>query len=218
MDRGKQEKTALLVVDVQNDFLPDGALGIAHADEILPEINFLLTLPFDVRVATQDWHPPGHCSFASTWEKTPGEEMLFGTYRQTLWPDHCIQGSHGAAFSSELNTASFDLIIHKGVDVDVDSYSTFFDNQKIRSTGLETHLRERGVHDLFFSGLATEYCVFYSVVDAIELGFRPYVVIDACRGVELAEGNIERALQEMKRRGARIITIQEVSKLLAERT
>jgi nicotinamidase/pyrazinamidase len=217
MGAKQEHNTALIVVDIQNDFLPEGALGVPHADEILPVINFLLSLPFDFRIATQDWHPLNHCSFASTWQKDAGEEILLGTYRQVLWPDHCLQGTFGAAFSKDLDTSLFDLVVHKGTDVTVDSYSTFFDNQKMKGTGLEDFLRKNQVCDLFFAGLTTEYCVFYSVVDALELGFCPYVVIDACRGVELAAGNVEQAIQEMKQRNAQFVISKEVVKMLAKR-
>jgi len=203
---------AIVVVDVQNDFLPKGALGVETAQEIVPLINRLVKLPFDVKVATQDWHPQGHCSFASTWAKKAGESILIEEVQQTLWPDHCIQGTRGAEFSPQLDVSHFDQIVHKGVDPKVDSYSTFFDNMRLRTTGLESYLRSRGVRELYFAGLTTEYCVFYSVLDALELGFSPYVIIDACRGIDLRPGDVEHAIRTMIERGAKLVTTEEVEK------
>lgn len=205
-------ESAFIVVDVQNDFLPKGALGVDTADEIVPLINCMLDLPFKVKVATQDWHPQGHCSFASTWAKKARESILIEEVQQTLWPDHCIQGTRGAEFSPELDVGQFDHIVHKGVDPLVDSYSTFFDNMRKRTTGLETFLRSCGVEELYFAGLTTEYCVLFSVLDALELGFVPYVVIDACRGIDLRPGDVEKAIRTMVSRGAKLITTKEVEK------
>lgn len=204
-------KKALVVVDVQNDFLPGGALGVAHGDEIIPLINQLVKLPFDLIVATKDFHPPHHQSFASTWEKKPKETILVDGLVQTLWPDHCVQGTYGAEFSSKLDTSHFEYVGLKGVDLREDSYSTFFDlHHKKRSTGLDEFLRSKGVTDLYFCGLATDYCVLYSVLDARELGYNAYVLVDACRGIELHTGDIEAALTKMRSRGAKCITSAEI--------
>lgn len=207
-----KKKTALIIVDIQNDFLPKGALGVHDADEILPLINRLVKLPFDVRVASQDWHPPNHCSFASTWHKNVGEHKKLGTVDQTLWPDHCIQNTLGAAFSKELDISHFEHFVHKGVDPSIDSYSTFFDNARARSTGLETYLKDKGVYDLYIAGLTTEYCILYSVLDALELGFRPHVVIDACRGIDLVKGDVQSAIDIMKEKGIELVSTDTVAK------
>lgn len=202
----------LIIVDVQNDFLPNGALAVQSADEILPLINLLVELPFDVCVASQDFHPKKHVSFASTWGKKANERIMVEEIEQTLWPDHCVQGTAGAEFTSQLNVSRFEHVVHKGIDPNVDSYSTFFDNQKHRTTGLEDYLRKKGVQELYFAGLTTEYCVFYSVMDALELGFTPYVIIDACRGIDLRPGDVERALRIMVERGAMLVTTDQVIK------
>lgn len=207
-------KTALIVVDIQNDFLPGGALAVRGGDEVVPLINLLVTLPFDIIVASQDWHPLKHCSFASTWDKKTGERMMVGSVEQALWPDHCVQGSYGAAFSDKFDSSHIDLSIHKGVDPNVDSYSTFYDNNKLRTTGLENILKERKISDLYFAGLATDYCIYYSVLDALNLGFRTHIVLDACRGVELASGDVARAIKEMKDLGAEFISTQQVTERL----
>jgi len=205
-------KQALVVVDVQNDFLPGGALGIATGDEIIPLINRLVLLPFDVRVASQDYHPEHHSSFASTWGKKPGEHVVINGIVQTLWPDHCVQGTPGVEFSPQLDKKHFELVAHKGVNPEVDSYSIFFDSQKHRATGLDQFLQKHEITDLYFAGLATEYCVFYSVVDSIHLGFKPHVIIDACRGIDLAPGDVEKAITTMRELGAEIVTTEQVLK------
>lgn len=208
-------RNALIVVDVQNDFLPNGALGSPAAAAVLAPINTLITMPFDLFVATQDWHPEHHCSFASTWNKKPGSSMIVNTVEQKLWPDHCIQNSFGADFSPALDTSRFDYIVHKGVHADIDSYSTFFDNQHKRKTGLNEYLREKRIQNLFFAGLATEYCVLYSVLDAIALGFTAYVVLEACCGIEIQSGDIEAAIKSMKAKGAHFVTVKEVYSRIA---
>lgn len=206
------DSSALIVVDVQNDFLPGGALGVATADAIIPIINRLLRLPFRLRVASLDWHPRGHCSFASTWLKKPHESIIIDGIEQKLWPDHCVQGTKGAEFSSELNVSLCDHIVHKGTELNIDSYSTFFDNEKLRSTGLEDYLRGDKVQDLYFAGLTTEYCVLYSVTDALQLGFHCHVIIDACRGIDVEKGDVEKAIALMKEKGAEVVTSDIVEK------
>jgi nicotinamidase/pyrazinamidase len=203
---------ALIVVDMQNDFLPNGALGVKDGDVIIPIINRLLRLPFDVRVASLDWHPKGHCSFASTWNKKPRERIIIEGIEQKLWPDHCVQGTKGAEFSSEINVSLCDHIVHKGTEVMIDSYSAFFDNQKRRSTGLDAFLKHADVQDLYIAGLTTEYCVLYSVMDALELGFSCHVIIDACRGIDVEKGDVAKAIDIMKERGVEIVTSDIVEK------
>lgn len=205
------KKSALIVVDMQNDFLKGGPLAVPLADEIISTINQLLLLPFDCFIATQDWHPPKHCSFASTWNKKLCERINLHGIEQILWPDHCVQGTYGAEFSSDLDVSHFHLVVHKGREEDIDSYSTFFDNEKKRTTGLESFLKNNHIQDLFFAGVATEYCVFYSVLDALELGFSPVVISDAVRGIDLREKDIEKACHMMKERGVRFMTSQEVA-------
>lgn len=206
-------KNAFVVVDIQNDFLPKGSMGIADAaDSIIPLINKLVKLPFDTCVASGDFHPPHHCSFASTWKKKPGECIVVDGVKQTLWPDHCVQGTFGVEFSPKLDTTHFKHIAHKGVDPKVDSYSIFFDNQKHRSTGLDDFFKGQGITDLYFAGICTEYCVFYSVMHALELGYKAHVVLDACYGIDLEPGNVDRAVQEMVRAGAELVTTEQVTK------
>ncbi|EAQ03265.1 pyrazinamidase/nicotinamidase [Pseudooceanicola batsensis HTCC2597] len=194
---------ALLVIDVQNDFCPGGALAVNGGDTIVPGINQLMT-EFDAVVLTQDWHPAGHSSFASSHEgKEPMEmtEMPYGP--QVLWPDHCIQGSHGAQFHPDLTTDRADLIIRKGFDPAIDSYSAFFENDHETPTGLEGYLRTRGIEDLTLVGLATDFCVNFSAVDAAKLGFGVTVRTDLCRAIDL-NGSLQAALEGMTQAGAGI--------------
>ncbi len=205
-------KNGLIIVDIQNDFLPDGALGVPGGYDIIPLINTLVPLAFDVRVASQDFHPPHHCSFASRWSKKPGESILVDGINQTLWPDHCVQGTFGCEFSSKLDTQYFEHVAHKGVDPDVDSYSVFFDNQRHRATGIDDILRKSGITDLYFAGLTTEYCVLYSVLDAVKLGYKAHVIVDACRGVDLKPGDVETAIRKIVEAGAELVTTEQVIK------
>jgi len=214
----KKKKNALIVVDIQNDFMPAGALGVQDADAIIPLINRLLQLPFDVKVTTKDWHPEHHVSFASTWKKKPKEHLLVHNIDQTLWPDHCIQNSFGAEFYKDLDTSRFDKVIHKGVEIDIDSYSTFFDNEKKRHTGLDAYLKKEGITDLYFVGLTTEYCVLCSVLDAQDLGYTTHVALDACRGVELEKGDVQKAIETMKASGCECHSVQEIEKRLLSRS
>lgn len=199
---------ALIVVDMQNDFLPGGSMGIKDADKLVPTINHLLQLPFDVRVASLDWHPAGHCSFASTWGRQPLECIELDGIEQKLWPDHCVQRTKGSEFTTGLNVSVCDHIVHKGTDLTIDSYSTFYDNQKLRSTGLEDYLKKLEVTDLYFAGVCTEYCVIYSVIDAMELGFRCHVIHDACMGIDTLD--VERALCAMKSLGVDIVSAKSI--------
>ncbi len=194
------DRTALLVIDVQNDFCPGGALAVADGDAVVPVINGLAR-DFPVRVFTQDWHPAGHSSFASAHPgRAPFEtaEMPYGT--QVLWPDHCVQGTEGAAFHPGLNTDPADMIIRKGFDPAIDSYSAFFENDRTTPTGLEGYLRSRGVGALVLVGLATDFCVAYSALDGARLGFDVTVRLDACRGIDL-DGSLGAALADMRAAG-----------------
>jgi len=188
---------ALIVIDVQNDFCPGGALAVAGGDQIVPGINALMT-DFDAVILTQDWHPAGHSSFASS---HPGQDpmtlidMPYGP--QVLWPDHCIQGSTGADFHADLDQNAADLIIRKGYNPAIDSYSAFFENDHKTPTGLEGYLRTRGIDTLTMVGLALDFCVNYSAVDAAKLGFDVTVDANLCRAIDF-DGSLASALEGMK--------------------
>jgi nicotinamidase/pyrazinamidase len=191
---------ALIVIDVQNDFCPGGALAVTGGDEIVPMVNRLIG-EFDHVVLTQDWHPAGHSSFASTHPgKNPFEttEMPYGT--QTLWPDHCVQGTNGAAFHADLEWTKAELVIRKGFRPAIDSYSAFFENDRTTPTGLAGYLRERGISDLTLVGLATDFCVAYSALDAVRSGFKATVLLDACRAIDLG-GSLAAMKDEMAKAG-----------------
>jgi nicotinamidase/pyrazinamidase len=195
---------ALLLVDVQNDFCPGGALAVADGDAVVAAANALMPR-FDVVVATRDWHPPDHCSFASRHpDHALYDTVEVGGVAQTLWPDHCVQGSEGAALHPELDQRGVHLILHKGARRDLDSYSAFFENDRRTATGLAGFLTELGVRQVALCGLATDYCVCYSALDAARLGFAVEVLTGACRGVDLPAGNVERAVAEMRAAGIRI--------------
>ncbi len=194
---------ALIVIDVQNDFCPGGALAVPEGDQIVAGINALMG-DFAAVILTQDWHPAGHSSFASSHGgKAPYDlvEMPYGP--QVLWPDHCIQGTDGAAFHAALNTNRADLIIRKGYNADIDSYSAFFENDHRTPTGLDGYLRTRGITDLTLVGLATDFCVNFSAVDAAKLGFAVTVHQDLCRAIDL-DGSLGAALTGMRDVGVRI--------------
>ena len=196
-------ETALVIIDVQNDFCPGGALAVAGGDEIVPLINQLQER-FSVVVATQDWHPGDHLSFASSHpgaEPFSMTEMAYGP--QVLWPSHCVQGTLGAAFHAHLATDRCDLVVRKGFRREIDSYSAFFENDHTTPTGLAGYLRERGVSNLVMVGLATDFCVRYSAVDAAKLGFRVTVWEDACRAIDL-DGSLIAARAEMGQAGVTI--------------
>ena len=190
---------ALLVIDVQNDFCPGGALPVDDGDVIVAGINAQMANSSTV-ILTQDWHPAGHSSFASTHNATPMSMMDMPYGPQVLWPDHCIQGSTGAAFQSDLHTDHADLIIRKGYNRAIDSYSAFFENDKTTPTGLEGYLRTRGINTLTLVGLATDFCVHYSAVDAAKLGFDVTVKMDLCRAIDF-DGSLEVAKAAMTKAG-----------------
>ena len=196
---------ALVVVDIQNDFLPGGALAVPEGDRVVPVANRLMSR-FPLVVATQDWHPPDHGSFASQHPgKRPGEQILLRGLPQTLWPDHCVQDTWGADFAPRLAIWRVHRVFQKGIDRDIDSYSGLYDNGHLRSTGLAEFLRVRGVTEICLMGLATDYCVKFSTLDAIHQGFRVRVVRDGCRGVNLQPGDSELAWHELQRAGAEIV-------------
>lgn len=196
---------ALIIVDIQNDFLPGGALAVNQGDRIIPIVNRLIP-KFELVIATQDWHPANHGSFASNHAgKKPGESInLFGL-NQILWPDHCVQNTFGASFSADLDTRLITRVFQKGTDQRVDSYSGFYDNGKKKDTGLSQFLKDRNVDEVYIVGLATDYCVKYTAIDAAKLGFQTFVIADATRAVNLQKDDGEQAIKEMLIRGISVI-------------
>jgi nicotinamidase/pyrazinamidase len=199
-----QPDDLLLVVDVQNDFCPAGALAFAEGDAVIPVVN-RLSERFDHVVLTQDWHPPGHKSFATSHPgSAPFASVAMPYGPQTLWPDHCVQGTQGAAFHPKLVTDKAQLVIRKGFRPAIDSYSAFYENDKATPTGLAGYLRERGLKRIFMVGLATDYCVYYSALDARRLGFDTVVVESGCRGIDLA-GSLAAAHAGMAAAGVQVV-------------
>ena len=196
-------KTRLLV-DIQNDFLPGGALAVPGGDRIVPLVNELMA-SFDLVVATQDWHPADHASFAVNHPgHTDFEVIALDGLPQTLWPVHCVQNTGGALFAPGLHTRLIARVFPKGMNPRIDSYSGFYDNDHCASTGLADWLRERGVTEVTVAGLATDYCVKFTVLDALREGFKVRLLTKACRGVNLKPGDVDRALVEMQAAGARL--------------
>jgi nicotinamidase/pyrazinamidase len=195
---------ALLVIDIQNDFCPGGALAVAGGDEVVAPANLLMRR-FGRVVLTQDWHPPHHRSFASAHPgRQPFESIDMPYGAQTLWPDHCVQGTAGADFHPALDVKRAALIVRKGYHPLIDSYSAFFENDRRTSTGLGGWLRELGVRRVFLCGLATDFCVHYSAIDARRLGFEVVVLLDACRAIDL-DGSLSAALDTMRKAGVALL-------------
>jgi nicotinamidase/pyrazinamidase len=205
------KRAALVVVDLQNDFCSGGALAVPGGEEVAGVIDGVMPL-FGRIVLTQDWHPKGHVSFASSW---PGralyESVEADGIPQTLWPDHCVQGTRGAGFHPGLETDRASLILRKGYRQRLDSYSCFFENDRKTPTGLEGALRSAGTGELWFAGLATDYCVLFSVLDALRLGFAAVVIEDAIRGVDFPSGSVSRAIGAMRGAGATFIESEALS-------
>ena len=208
---------ALIAVDVQNDFTPatvskpDGALAVPDGNAVVAKINALMPR-FDLVVATQDWHPPGHKSFASEHAgREPFETIQWRGLEQVLWPDHCVQGTAGAEFVTALDIDRVHHVVRKGTDPDIESYSAFFDNGHRKATGLAEYLREQGVDTVYVAGIATDVCVKFTVLDACELGFQTYVLTDACRGVDMNPGDIDWALDQMRAAGATLLRTDQFS-------
>jgi len=196
---------ALIIVDVQNDFVPGGLLSVPDGDQVVPVINRLES-KFDLVVATQDWHPPDHGSFAESHEgREPGDLVELDGLQQILWPTHCVQNTAGAELVATLSTARVARIFLKGTDPKVDSYSGFFDNAQRRATGLHDYLASKEVSAVCIAGLATDYCVKYTALDACRLGYATSLVADACRGVELKPGDVAAAIEEMTEAGVTVI-------------
>lgn len=201
---------AIVLVDLQNDFMPGGALPVPDGDAVVPVATALAPL-FSLVVATQDWHPPGHASFASSHPgSSPGDVVMLGQTAQVLWPDHCVQNTPGASFHSGLDVVPIGHVVRKGADPQVDSYSAFYDNDRVTSTGLDGFLRSHGVSEIVVMGLATDYCVKATVLDALGLGFGVTVVRDGCRAVDVQPGDGERAFAAMASAGARIVDSADV--------
>ncbi len=202
---------ALIIVDLQNDFLPGGALAVPHGDEVIPVVK-KLQRRFNLLLATQDWHPPNHGSFATNHPgKKPGDRIMLDGIEQILWPVHCVQNTHGADFAPSFDTSRIAHVFHKGIDPLIDSYSTFFDNAHRRRTGLGEYLKERSINDIYLLGLALDYCVKYSALDARQLGFNTHIILDGCRGIGLDPGDLDRAIDEMKRAGAILLQSHDLS-------
>jgi len=204
---------ALIVTDVQNDFCPGGTLPVKEGDQVVSVINRIRDL-FDVVVFTQDWHPNNHVSFASTHGRRIGDVVDANAIPQLLWPDHCIQNTKGARLHEGLIVKEDDFIVHKGTDPRVDSYSAFFDNQRDHKTLLDHYLNDKGIRSLFVTGLATDYCIKFTVLDALDLGYAVTVIRDGVRGVDLNPGDVDRAFKEMEETGARIVTSDQVAETL----
>jgi nicotinamidase/pyrazinamidase len=201
---------ALILVDIQNDFCPGGALAVREGDQVVPIANGLAGR-FDLVVATQDWHPADHGSFAANHPgRRVGEVIDLNALPQVLWPVHCVQGTPGAALAPGLDVSPVARVFQKGTDREIDSYSGFYDNGHGRSTGLGEWLSERGVRDVWVMGLATDYCVKFTALDARQLGFDVTLVEDGCRGVELRPGDVARAGEEMRGAGVRVVQSADV--------
>jgi len=195
---------ALILVDIQNDFLPSGALAVPEGDAVVPVCNAIRDR-FDLVVATQDWHPRDHGSFAANHPgHSVGQVIDLNGLKQILWPVHCVQNTPGAQFAKDLRMLPTDRIFQKGTDPAIDSYSGFFDNGHRKSTGLDAFLKSQSVTDIFVAGLATDYCVKFTALDARTLGYSVHLVVDACRGVDLQPGDVDAAIEEMRRAGVMI--------------
>lgn len=196
---------ALILVDIQNDFCPGGALAVRDGDAVVEVANLLIP-KFELVVATQDWHPADHKSFASQHDGVEvGGQFTLGDLPQIAWPDHCVQGSLGAEFHRDLNMDQVNRVFQKGTDLQIDSYSGFFDNGHKKSTGLGDFLKEQGVRKVVVMGLATDYCVKFTALDAVGLGFETSLVLDGCRGVNLEDGHTEAAVGEMKSASIKVL-------------
>ena len=194
---------ALIVIDMQNDFCPGGALAVTGGNEIVSPINQIMD-EFDAIILTQDWHPAGHSSFASSHDASAFSSIEMSYGKQILWPDHCVKGTKGGQFHFGLNTKNADLILRKGYNPLIDSYSAFFENDHKTPTGLAGYLKTREIKDLTFVGLATDYCVAYSALDAARLGYEVSVRTDLCRSIDM-EGTLEIALRDMKLKRVNLI-------------
>lgn len=202
--------SVLLIVDMQNDFMPGGALGVPGASECVPIINQLMER-FELVLATQDWHPHDHMSFVTTHPgKKVGDIVVVEGVAQILWPVHCVRNTHGSELVPDLNKDPIESIFYKGTDKKYDSYSAFFDNARRKSTGLADYLQSRNVKKVVIAGVATEYCVLYTAIDAIDLGFKVAVVEDACRGIYLNPEDVNDALEIMRDKGVQFLSSKDI--------
>lgn len=205
---------ALILVDIQNDFLPGGALEVPGGDKIIPLINHLQPF-FQLVIATQDWHPANHGSFAANHPgKAAGDLIDLNGLAQVLWPVHCVQETEGAAFSNELDPSRIRKVFVKGTDTGIDSYSGFFDNGHRKATGLEDYLRDQQVEEVFVVGLAADYCVKFTALDSRASGFKTYVVTDATRGVNLSANDTREAFSQLEAEGVHLISSAEVVEMM----
>lgn len=201
---------ALILVDIQNDFLPGGALQVEDGDKIIPIVNHLQK-HFDLIVLTQDFHPKNHGSFAVNHPGLRNYDVVkLNGIDQVLWPEHCVQGTYGAEFSIKLDITRANKIFEKGTDPMIDSYSGFFDNGRLKSTGLGEYLEEKGVTDVYVCGLATDFCVKFTALDALSLGFDTFLIEDASRGVNLQPDDVSKAIEEMRNAGIKIMQSKEI--------
>jgi nicotinamidase/pyrazinamidase len=212
-------KTLLLIIDVQNDFCPGGALAVKNGDAVIQPLNALssaLAARGGRIAATQDWHPQNHVSFASSFNgKTAGEIIDTGLVKgQVLWPCHCVEGTKGAAFHEKLNQNPVSMIIRKGFRKELDSYSAFYENDRVTPTGIEGWINSLGINTVIMGGLATDYCVFFSAMDCKRAGFNTIIADDAVRGVGIPEGSVEKAVSEMKSNGIIFLTSDELLKMI----
>lgn len=204
MDSLHNMKTALLLVDLQNDFMPNGSLPVPRGDEVIRVAN-RLQIYFDRVIATQDWHPPHHISFAANHPgRQPGERIACFGGEQVLWPIHCVQNTNGAALVSQLNGETIHKIIYKGTDPEIDSYSAFFDNARQKETPLADYLKQHTIQELYVMGVALEYCVQYTVLDACALGFKTYLIVEGCRGI--SPDAEQKAIRAMQAAGAQLFS------------
>ena len=195
----------LLIVDMQKDFMPGGALGVPDADRIAPLLNRVMPR-FPLVLATQDWHPADHASFDTSHPgKHAGDMVTVQGIPQILWPVHCVQDTKGSEFVAGLNQQPIKTVFYKGTDKWIDSYSAFFDNAREKSTGLDDYLKAKNIKELYIAGVATDYCVLYSVIDALDLGYTIFVLVDCCRGINLDPQDVEDSLATMLEKGANII-------------
>jgi len=208
------EKDALIIVDMQNDFIPGGSLAVEEGDLIVEDINRIASKFKEndgTIICTQDWHPQDHLSFASNHQgKNPGDDYMSedGAIGPVLWPDHCVQGTKGADFHKDLNIDLADKIIQKGMNPKVDSYSGFQDNDKKSETGLRKYLNAKKIKRIFVCGLALDYCCYYTAMDGLEFGYKVYFLVDLTRGVDLPEGNVENALKNLKKSGIKFVKFE----------
>lgn len=206
----KQTKSALILVDLQNDFCEGGNLAVPNGDAVIPIAN-KLQHHFSCVIATKDWHPQDHMSFAANHsDRKVGDVVIINGLEQILWPTHCVQYSEGAKFHPKLSTSRINKVFFKGVDKSVDSYSAFFDNAHLRTTGLADYLLKQTISDIYIMGLATDYCVRFTCMDSFHLGFRTHIIVDGCRGVDLHPGDVANALNEMREEGVILVESKQL--------